>query len=79
MARRALKKRYGHAKSRGEFAIGRPVEKTMGVRMSGVVIPAFYWRDATDGTYKAPDRDATWVRWADGTKGWIHNCFLRSL
>ena len=78
MKRRALKKRYGRA-ARAKFMIGQPVEKTMGVRMSGVVIPAFYWRDATDGTYKAPDRDATWVRWADGTKGWIHNRFLRSL
>lgn len=52
--------------------IGTIVEKTMGVRLKGVVIKSFYWRESNDGTYKAPEKDDICVLWNDGTKGYIN-------
>lgn len=78
-ASRTRSTRFGNAGAqRNSFAIGQRVAKTMGVRLNGIVIRPFNWRAATDGTYKAPDRDATWVRWDDGTRGWIHSRFLKA-
>lgn len=50
---------------------GTRVKKEMGVRLSGMVIEYFYWKDSTDGTYKEPSPAHVPVQWDDGTKGWI--------
>jgi hypothetical protein len=49
----------------------------MGCRLSGTIVPAFAWRDSTDGTYKAPEHgDTVWVLWDDGTKGWMREHWI---
>ena len=55
---------------------GTRIKKIMGVRLTGIVVEYFYWKDSTDGTYKEPGRDHVAVQWDDGTKGWIHKCFI---
>jgi hypothetical protein len=59
--------------------VGDRVATNMGVRLSGVVIHPFLASKATDGTYRAPERHETavWVRWNDGTSGWIHRAFVQ--
>lgn len=52
------------------FPVGAKVNKTAGVRLTGVVIPKVYWRDCDDGTYKAPAKTDVCVLWSDGTKGY---------
>lgn len=65
-----------------DFPIGTRVITTMGVRQAGVVVPSFYWKESTDGTYRAPDhaeherKEAVWVKWDNGTKGWISAAHL---
>jgi hypothetical protein len=56
------------------IAIGTRVRTTMGCYCAGVIVPRFYWKDATDGTYRAPERHecAVWVAWDNGTRGWMH-------
>lgn len=53
-----------------ELPIGTKVKTSMGIRRTGVVIPWFNWRDATDGTYSEPDRDSyVAIQWDNGEKG----------
>jgi hypothetical protein len=53
-----------------EIPLGTKVKTNMGIRRTGVVIPWFYWKDATDGTYSQPDReDYVAVQWDNGEKG----------
>lgn len=62
-----------------KYPLDMRVQTTMGVKKAGKVIPPFYWKDSTDGTYRAPQSNETliaWVLWDDGTKGWTHNMFL---
>lgn len=60
------------------FAIGRRVEKTMGIRETGIVIRPFVG-PFTDGQYRLPYRHErpVYVQWDDGTRGWIQREFLR--
>lgn len=55
------------------FPVNSRVVKHMGVRMEGVVVVPFPWQSATDGTYRAPLSidDPVFVKWQDGTQGWI--------
>jgi hypothetical protein len=53
-----------------KFPIGTRVKKTMGIRMSGTIVKPFYWKQSTDGTYKAPDKREQAVEWDNGTKGY---------
>ena len=40
------------------------------LKQTGEVIPWFFWKDATDGTFSAPNKeDDVAIKWADGTKG----------
>ena len=59
------------------FKLGERVHKTMGVRVSGIVIRRFAG-PYTDGQYRAPtSKDhPVFVRWDDGTVGWIDEAFL---
>lgn len=59
------------------LAVGDKVEKTMGVRLTGTVVPRFPWGNSTDGTYKAPASTDVAVEWDDGTRGYIHPAFLK--
>lgn len=61
-----------------KFLKGQRVVKTMGCRMEGTVIPSFPLEDADDGTYRSPasHEKPVWVKWSDGTKGWIHSAHL---
>lgn len=59
--------------------IGTRVRKAMGVRMDGVIIEAFNWRDSTDGTYKSPSAEEVPVQWDDGTKGYANKAWLQPL
>jgi hypothetical protein len=63
------------------FAVGAHVEKTMGVYQQGVVVPPFYWKQSTDGTYCEPERKhkPVHVQWSDGTQGWISAVHIRQL
>jgi hypothetical protein len=69
-----------HTVGKGKkLTIGAGVRTTMGTRRSGRIVPKFYWREATDGTFRAPesrDRNVVWVQWDDGTKGWTHGSML---
>lgn len=61
-----------------KFKIGQRVERTMGVKQAGEVINAFSG-PYTDGQYRAPERHErpVWVKWDDGTKGWIQASAIR--
>ena len=41
--------------------------------MDGTIIDYVYYKDADDGTYRPPEKKdrPVYVRWDDGTKGWI--------
>ena len=61
--------------------LGDRVLKNMGVRQVGTVVesvPRHLW---SDGSYRYPEsgESPVWVRWDDGTMGWIHECFLEKL
>jgi len=62
------------------FKVGQRVETTMGIRQRGEVIPRFYG-PFTDGQYRQPEgrERPVYVRWEDGTKGWIQEPFLRAI
>lgn len=50
--------------------IGTKIKTSMGISRTGIVIPWFYYKEATDGTYSEPDRDNyIAVQWDDDTKG----------
>ena len=55
-----------------KFPVGTRVNKTMGVRLSGRIVPPFYWGDSTDGTYRAHGSDYLPVLWNDNTRGYIY-------
>lgn len=56
--------------------IGNKVRKEMGVRMEGIVSAPFYWKQSTDGTYKAPSKGYIPITWNDGTYGYCHTSHL---
>lgn len=63
-----------------KFKIGDRVRKNAGVEQRGVVIAPFYG-PYTDGQYRTPDgklemRNAVYVKWDDGTKGWLASQYL---
>lgn len=60
-----------------ELPYGTKVKRDMGIRESGVVIPWFYWKDATDGTFSEPDKsEQVAIKWDDGTIGFEYIQFL---
>jgi hypothetical protein len=59
------------------FKVGDTVDKTMGIRQSGVISSPFHWKDSTDGTYKAPEKGYVPVSWNDGTCGYCHKSHLK--
>ena len=66
----------GSALNEESFNAGDRVKKHMGVRLSGKVIPQFYWKDSTDGTYSEPEKGYVSVQWDDGTKGYVHKSHI---
>jgi len=67
-----------HRRRKNCKKVGSRVCTTMGVRRTGTVIEPFNWKDSNDGTYRGPTskEKAVWVKWNDGTKGWIHDAFV---
>lgn len=63
-------------RAKSEFSVGDRVRRVVGCQMSGVVVRPFFWKDSTDGTYKAPEGEVVWVQWDHGTKGWEQPCWL---
>lgn len=63
------------AKAMKAFPVGSKVRTTMGVRLEGTIVEAFYWKNSTDGTYDTPKPDYVPVEWTDGTKGysWMYH------
>jgi hypothetical protein len=59
--------------------VGTRVERINGIRLTGTIIKPFYWREATDGTYKAPARHYLPVEWDDKTKGFEPEHYLRKI
>ena len=57
---------------------GTRVRKDMGLRQSGVVVPPFPKSAYTDGQYREPQPNevVVFVKWDDGTQGWVHGQFL---
>jgi hypothetical protein len=57
---------------------GTPVRKTMGVALSGMVIRRIPRDQYTDGQYREPlpHERPVYVRWSDGSRGWIQQPFL---
>lgn len=70
---------------RQPFAYGTRVRTAMGVRRTGVVIPPFVIRGASDldGTYREPhDHERTrvvYARWEDGTRGWAYRDHIEAV
>jgi hypothetical protein len=63
-----------------DFRVGDEVETTMGVKRVGKIIKPFYWKDSTDGTYKAPEsKKYLPVQWNDGLKGYHNQKYLKLL
>ena len=56
---------------------GTRIETVMGCRLTGVVTHRFFWKDSTDGTYKAPKAADIPCLWDDGTKGYMHPIHVR--
>ncbi len=65
-----------------KFPIGSRVHTTMGVREAGTVIVPLSSSDKyTDGSYRGPEngrerRSAVYVKWDNGTQGWINSIHL---
>jgi len=66
--------------------LGDRVSKVMGVRESGTVVAQvgcrvrrIPYRECTDGTYRDPRplERVVYVRWDNGTVGWVHLQFLQ--
>ena len=62
-----------------EELLGARVRKVMGVRLAGAVTPRIPCWECSDGTYRdpGPRESAVYVRWDDGTVGWVHRQFLQ--
>jgi len=49
----------------------------MGIPDKGTVIPWFYWKNATDGTYSEPNKNNyVAIKWDNGTKGFAPVAYL---
>lgn len=61
------------------FPIGTSVRTTQGVRREGTVVKPFPASEANDGSYGEVGRDAVYVEWNDGTKGFWYKWHLVSV
>jgi len=58
--------------------VGNRVRKVVGVVLTGTAVPAMPVEKYTDGSYRRPREDecAVYVKWDDGTVGWVHAMFM---
>ena len=60
-----------------KLSVGTKIKQDMGIGGKGTIIPWFNWKNATDGTYKQPDRDKyVAVKWDDGKIGFAPIAYL---
>lgn len=57
------------------------VRKNMGIVMVGRVIHPISPASYTDGSYRRPEsrEKPVYVKWADGSQGWIHSVYLERI